>query len=313
MTEPHTFLPEWFQLRFRVSLERWRWHLGMVDGDLCVIPEGRDTAPPFTGDPELLDRLIELSKADDEQVVRFVNRFGGLFAEAGAKPIPEIVAAIRSEAVVLDLLRATGRLGLAVARASSYQRAGLLRSSIPVDLLDKLDGAGQPLADALEDLRPRSPGSLLRSLGRSATKPTPHDWHSPEWQLLEWTTRTVDEHWRLVVPVEDWLKQPMHERDRALARPLPEIRCLTLLGYAYAQLITELQLRTETASAAVARPHLCRRCGALLSDVGGSGRRRRSDTKWCESCRRSKNAERQRVRRQRVVSPYGSTAGLGDF
>ncbi len=302
MTEPHTFLPEWFQLRFRVSLERWHWRLGMVDGDLCLIPGGRSKGPAFTGDPEVLDRLIELSKADDQQIARFVNRFGGLYAEAGAKPIPEIVRAIRSEAVVLELLRAMGTLGLAVARARSGQRAGLI-GPVPAEISTMSRMAAKALGAALEDLRPRSPSSVPPTSRRYVAKPTPHDQYNPEWQLLEWTTATVSENWRLEVPVEAWLSQPMHQRDVALAQPLPEIRCLTLLGYAYAQLIAELHARAEAASAIAGQPHLCRRCGALLSEAGGSGRRRRSDTKWCETCRRSKNAERQRVRRQQAASP----------
>ena len=110
MTDLHTFLPDWFGFPFRVSLERWRWRLDEIEGDICLVPDGRLHERPFTGHPELLDRFVELARADDQAIERFANRFTGLYSTSGGTPLPEIVDAIRSEALVLYLLRSMARV-----------------------------------------------------------------------------------------------------------------------------------------------------------------------------------------------------------
>ena len=293
MTEPHTLLPDWFGFPFRVSLDRWRWRLAEVDGDTCLVPQGRLHEPPFEGDTDLLDRLVELANADDDAVERFANRFTGLYSTSTGTPKAEIVAAIRSEALVLHLLRGLARLGLVGAQAQDQ--------GISSSFLQRFDLARRQAAAALQssmsDLRPLNVSRVGVSRHPARPKPSPHDEESGEWQILEWIGQTIDETWSLRVPVEDWLAKPMHRRDWSLAEPMPEVRCLTLLGYAYAQLVAQLQGRS--AMTASGRPSLCRRCGGLLPDQGPTGQRRRSDAKWCANCRKVKNAERQDARRRR--------------
>jgi hypothetical protein len=291
VTEPRTFLPDWFGFPFRVSLDRWRWRLGELDGDTVLVPEKRLRTTPFVGDAELLDRLIELANADDQSVERFANRFTGLFATSPGPPLPEVVDAIRSEAVVLMMVRKLGQAGSAGARIQT--------SGVGTALLPRLDAArregAEALRDTLSDMRPLGSATGRPGLQPARLTASRHDRESAEWQILEWVAKTVDETWTLRVPVDDWLAEPMHRRRWKLAEPMPEVRCLTLLGYAYAQLVAQLQSRS--AKIASGRPLLCGSCGGLMPYRGVSGRRRRSDAKWCDDCRKRKNAERQDARR----------------
>ena len=302
MTDPHTFLPDWFGFPFRVSLERWRWRLGEVDGDICLVPDGPLHEPPFTGHPELLDRFVELASADDQAVERFANRFTGLYSTSGGTPLPEIVDAIRSEALVLYLLRSMARVRWAEARAIALGLGTKIPESIHVTRRE----AAATLQETLADLRPIEPGRVRSGLNPVRLSPSPHDAENEEWQFLQWTARTVAENWSIEVPLADWLAKPMHERDRAPAQPMPEVRCRNLLGYAYAQFIAQLQARSPLAPSG--RTVLCRRCGATLPGQGPGGRRLRSDARWCSSCRRQMNAQRQEARRRRIRVGRGTAA-----
>ena len=249
--------------------------------------------PPFEGDTDLLDRLVELANADDDAVERFANRFTGLYSTSSGTPLPERVDAIRSEALGLRLLRGLAEVGLLGARLQAI--------GIGAPRLSRFDAmrraAAAALKDALPDLRPLDVSRVGLSREPARHAPSPHDVESSEWQILEWVARTVDETWSLRVPVEGWLAKPMHQRDWSPAQPMPEVRCLTLLGYAYAQFVAQLQARS--AMTVAGRPSLCRRCGGLLPDRGPTGHHRRSDAVWCANCRKVKNAERQDARRRR--------------
>jgi hypothetical protein len=303
VTDPHTLLPDWFGFPFRVFLERWRWRLAELDGDICLVADGRLHEPPFQGDPELLDRLVDLANADDQAVERFANRFTGLYSTSSGTPKAEIVDAIRSEALVLGLLRDLARVGLAGARA---QARGSKAST-----LERFDSVRRQAAAALQsslaDLRPLDVGRNGLNLKPGRPSPSPRDMETGEWQILEWVSLTVEETWSLRVPMEDWLAKPIHQRDWSPAQPMPEVRCLTLLGYAYAQLIAQLQARSAMTTSG--RPSACRRCGALLPDRSPGGHRRRSDAVWCSNCRKVKNAERQDARRRRLRVEDAASGG----
>jgi hypothetical protein len=303
VTEPHTFLPDWFGFPFRVSLDRWRWRLAELDGDTVLVPESRLRDSPFEGDAELLERLIELANADDQSVERFANRFTGLFATSPGPPLPEIVDAIRSEALVLKIVRQLGHAGFV---GSRIQTRGVGTAILP-----RLEAVRREAAAALQDSQSdlRRPDVIVVRPSRQSAPPTVsrHDLESAEWQILDWVAKTVDENWSLRVPVENWLAEPMHRRLWSVAEPMPEVRCLTLLGYAYAQLVSQLQSRS--AKIASGRLLLCRGCGGLMPYRGVSGRRRRSDAKWCDGCRKRKNAERQDARRGRQRAERPAATG----
>jgi hypothetical protein len=292
VTDLNTYLPEWFRFPFRVSLPRWHWRLEEFDDGTCLVAEAR-RPDPFVGDPELLDRLIELANGDDQAVERFANRYTGLYATFSGRPRAERVDAIRSEAVALSLLRGLGQVGALGSRA---QARGIGASRLKeIDLVRRQAAAG--LRNAASELRPLDVGLAGPDRRPERPTPSPHDVESGEWQILEWVAMTVEESWSLRVPTEAWLDQPMNQRDWTLSLPMPEVRCLTLLGYAYAQFIAQLQARSAITGSG--RRTTCQRCGALLPDRGPSGHRRRSDAVWCANCRREKNAECQDVRRSR--------------
>jgi hypothetical protein len=292
VTDPHTLLPDWFSFPFRVSLPRWRWRLEEFEDGTCLVAESR-VAEPFVGAADLLDRLTELARADDQAVERFANRYTGLYSTESGIPGAERVDAIRSEAQVLGLLRSLGQVGMLGSRLRA-QGAGTSRLQ-GIDAVRRQAGAA--LRSSISDLRPLEVGRAGPGHEGARPRPSPHDVESGEWQILEWVAQTVEETWALRVPVEAWLSRPMHARDWSPAQPMPEVRCLTLLGYAYAQLVAQLQGRSAMTGSG--RPTLCRRCGALLPDRGPAGHRRRSDTVWCANCRKVKNAERQDDRRRR--------------
>lgn len=294
MTQPYTDLPDWFRFRFRVSLPRWRWQAQDVDGERCLVPSGRPLPEPFTGDVGLLGQLIDLADADDVAIERFANRYTGLYARSARTPPEESLDGIRSEATVLGLLRVTGRAGL--------ERRRLSRTGVNPALARRIDDALTMAALALDAARPdvrplevdadETPEPAERSDASLADRP------NAEWQLMEWASSTIRDTWSLSLPLDDWRMAEPDERRLGFGWVMPEVRCLTLLGYAYAQLIAQLQARAQQSDGPAGRSLLCQRCGALLPDHRDSGRRRRSDSKWCDGCRRMRNAESQARRRR---------------
>jgi hypothetical protein len=134
---------------------------------------------------------------------------------------------------------------------------------------------------------------------------------TPEAVAAAWINATAARHWAVEIPLADWLRLPMLERAAVLALVHPVVRCKTLLGYAYAGLVVHYDERYRTLELSRAGmlpgvdplPGRCHRCGRELLAFHVSGRKRRADAQWCDSCRRDLNTEAQGRRRAGSAHP----------
>lgn len=267
----------------------------------------------FTGDPGLLAFLMGAEELPDQEILDYANARTGLFVKDGRVPLPEVVGAWRSESFALRTLTVF-RTGLARlirdSRGVGIRRHPLM-AALDKDARGLLSKGAAALIDSLADLRPdylKGPGRRYDGTLESA--------------LLAWLDATAEEHWEAEVPISRWLLAPVAHKAVHLASVMPVIRCRSALGYAYAQFVRILEVQSAevdraTASAAArttsqdraggdARssatsglPRIgCSRCGAVLDPVDpATGRKRRSDLRWCPDCRRSLNRDAQRRRR----------------
>jgi hypothetical protein len=157
--------------------------------------------------------------------------------------------------------------------------------------------ATETLRDLLPKLRPGYAGARRLSGDLSAEAVT-----------VAWLDATAQEHWMVGIPPNRWGMTPIDQRATQLAPVDPVIRCRTMLGYAYAQLLIAFDERRRTLEllqAGMSPADLfpsCRECGVDLEPWSPeTGRKRRRDAKWCEPCRRRENAKSQRERRQKAL------------
>ena len=309
MTEPVTRAVD---LPFLIDIPRYQWRLETLDGIRCLVPGERLGRARFTGDPDLLAFLTGARRRSDQELLDYANTRSGLFVKDGQQPLPEVVGAWRSESLILGTLTDLRAIRAQLVPASG---PGVRRHPLAA-ALDRTESnvfasATAALIDSMDDLRPeysRRRGS--RNDGTSETA------------LLAWLDATAEEHWEAEVPVARWFMAPVAHKTTHLASVAPVIRCRTPLGYAYGQLLSFLEgqsaeVEAAMASAAARRaspsgaggddeptptaglPHLeCRRCGVQLDPVDPvTGRKRRTDLRWCPDCRRSLNRDAQRRRR----------------
>lgn len=310
MTEPVTRAVD---LPFFIDIPRYRWRLETLDGIRCLVPGERLGRARYIGDPGLLAFLTGAKLRSDQELLDYANARSGLFVKDGQQPLPEIVEAWRSESLVLRTvtdLRAIRALLVPEARDLRLQRhpasAALERTAS-----NAFASAAAALIDTMDDLRPdysRKRGTRYDGTSESA--------------LLAWLDATAEEHWEAEVPVSRWFMAPVAHKTTHLASVAPVIRCRTPLGYAYGQLLSVLEGQSAEVEAAMAAaaarraspsgpggedgstataglPQLeCYRCGVQLDPVDpATGRKRRSDLRWCPDCRRSLNRDAQRRRR----------------
>jgi hypothetical protein len=310
VTEPVTRAVD---LPFLIDIPRYRWRLETLDGIRCLVPGERLGRARYTGDPGLLAFLTSARRLSDQELLDYANARSGLFVKDRQQPLPEVVGAWRSESLILRALtdlRAIRALILPEARGLGVRKdpaaAALDRTASNVSA-----SAAAALIDSMDDLRPdysRRRGSRNDGTSDSA--------------LLAWLDATAEEHWEAEVPVSRWFMAPVAHKTTHLASVAPVIRCRTPLGYAYGQLLSFLEGQSAEVEAAMAAaaarraapsgtggddgstataglPQLeCHRCGVLLDPVDpATGRKRRSDLRWCPDCRRSLNRDAQRRRR----------------
>jgi len=123
--------------------------------------------------------------------------------------------------------------------------------------------------------------------------------------LSAWIEATAAQDWRIAVPFVQWARRSIRERAVNLAPIVPEVRCRTLLGCAYAELLFAVNRSVQILerSRGGRLPGVddlhghCMRCGLGLEPLHSTGRKRRNDAKWCNDCRVLENTESQRRRR----------------
>jgi hypothetical protein len=310
VTEPVTRAAD---LQFLIDIPRYRWRLETLDGIRCLVPGERLGRARFTGDAGLLALLTGAQRRPDQELLDYANTRSGLFVKDGQQPLPEVVGAWRSESLIL---RALTDLRAIRARIIPETGGPGVRKHPAAAALDRtasslFASAAAALIDSMDDLRPdysRRRGS--RNDGTSETA------------LLAWLDATAEEHWEAEVPVARWFMAPVAHKTTHLASVAPVIRCRTPLGYAYGQLLSLLEGQSagvEAAMASAAAKRVspsgtggddgstataglsqleCRRCAVQLDPVDpATGRKRRSDLRWCPDCRRSLNRDAQRRRR----------------
>jgi hypothetical protein len=309
VTEPVTGAAD---LSFLIDIPRYRWRLETLDGIRCLVPGERLGRARFTGDPGLLAFLTGAERWSDQELLDYANARSGLFVKDGRPALPEVVRAWRSESLVLRTLTDLRALRARLVPASGPGvRRHPLAAAVDRTASNVFASAAAALIDSMDDMRPdysRRRGSRNDGTSESA--------------LLAWLDATAEEHWEAEVPVSRWFMAPVAHKTTHLASVAPVIRCRTPLGYAYGQLLSFLEgqsaeVEAAMASAAARRaspsgtggddkstataglPQLeCHRCGVQLDPVDpATGRKRRSDLRWCPDCRRSLNRDAQRRRR----------------
>jgi hypothetical protein len=284
-------------LGFTLDVPRYRWELGVVDGVDCLIPCEPLESARFTGRADVGDFLRHAAERDHQDLLAFVNETSGLFVEDGVDPSPEPLLRLQFESAALEhlwLLRSTRLVDIEYARWSGRTAMAPRR---------RADRAGEWMAratttlrDLLPDLRPGYSGARRLSADISAEAVT-----------IAWLDATAQEHWMVGIPPNRWGMTPLNQRATRLAPVDPEIRCRTMLGYAYAQIVIgfdQLRQKLEMMQAGMSPADLfpkCRKCGVELEPWSPeTGRKRRMDAKWCEACRKDENTRLQRERRQKA-------------
>ena len=279
-------------LRFAVDLPRFRWELGVVDGVECLVPCEALPSSRFTGGSDVFDFLRQAAGLDDQGLLEFVSQTSGLFLEDGIEPRPEQLLRLRWESAAFEhlwLLRSTRLVWIEKERwARGSVRAPHRRADPAVEWMNR---ATDTLRGLLATLRPGyAAGNLPVELSQEAV-------------TLAWLDATAREHWSAGIPLGPWGMAPMSERAIGLAPVDPVIRCRTMLGYGYAQLLIAFDERRRTLEFLREGGEVtgkCRGCGVELDPLTDSGRKRRKDAKWCEGCRRRENNRVQHERRQKA-------------
>ena len=294
MTEPMT-LPT--TLGFTLDVPRYRWELGVVDGVDCLIPHEQLQSPRFTGRADVRDFLQHATERDPAALLAYVNETSGLFVENGVDPSPEPLLQLQFESTVFEhlwLLRSMRLVEIEYARWARRAKK-VARRQASSRASDWMVRATETLRDLLPTLRSGYADARRLSSDLSA-----------EAMTVAWLDATAREHWLVGIPPNRWGMTPMDQRATRLAPVDPVIRCKTMLGYAYAQLLIAFDERRTTLEQLQAEsPPVdarCQSCGVELEPWSPeTGRKRRSDTKWCEPCRRRDNARSQRERRQKAA------------
>jgi hypothetical protein len=269
-------------LRFAVSIRRWEWRLGEDGGEPCLLPKRLVRKAAFTGHAGLLPGLLGIATRDNESILDFVNSNAGLYVPAWEPDL--LVSAPRPER--LDRMRLELR-ALLVLEELVTARANYLSSPEIYGRRYEAakDGATEFLSGALRLLR----DAVVPDGGNA---------------IDEWLRATVRNEWIVTMP--SWQEQDPETG----AWPWPEVRCRTLLGYAYAQL-TALAARSyfmvEDTLEVESLARRCAICGDVIprgrpygASAGWPPRAVRSDRRYCfsQACRRTANRLVQRRRRR---------------
>jgi hypothetical protein len=277
------------ELTFTVNVPRYRWELGWADGEECLIPRERVAGLTYTGNSGALRWLKPAANLDRDALLKFVNENAGLLDDGGP-PVPEPILLWHAEATALRLLWLIRKMRLVTLEYDRWSKRSPLAP--PDEEGEWMRRNASNLADLLQDLRPDT-----------ARMPPPDK--TPEAVAAAWINATAAKYWVVEIPITDWAKSPIDVRAKTLALMHPVIRCRTLLGYAYAGLVIHYDERYRTFELSRAgklpgvdpRPGHCQECARKLPFLGASGRKRRTDTKWCDDCRRDQNVLAQRKRR----------------
>jgi hypothetical protein len=309
VTEPVTGAAD---LPFLIDIPRYRWRLETLDGIRCLVPGERLGRARFTGDPGLLAFLTGAELRSDQELLDYANARSGLFVKDGQDPLPEVVGAWHSESFILGTL---SQLRPIRSRLVPLSGPGVRRHPLAAvldrDASNVFASGAAALIASMGDLRPDY-----------SRRRASHNDGTLESALLAWLDATAEEHWEASVPLSSWTGALIAHKTTHLASVAPVIRCRTALGYAYGQLLSVLEGQSEEFEAAMASaaarraspsstggddgsmataglPQLeCHLCGVQLDPVDpATGRKRRSDLRWCPDCRRSLNRDAQRRRR----------------
>lgn len=283
-------------LQFTFDGPRFRWDLGEVSGVECLIPRERLDGAWCTGDDQAFKLLSEPSELDRAKLLDFVNEHTGLLVGDG-QPSPEPIWRWEAEAAVLGDLWLLRKMRLATLESQRWTRRS---SGAPRQRADSASAWVDATVSRLSELLPQ-----LRTQCANAL-PVPFD-GTPEHLAMAWINATAAEHWVPEVRAPEWALSPMIKRAGSLARVRPVIRCRTLLGYVYAGLLAAYEdsyrvlelLRAGKMPGVDLVPGRCQLCGEELGLFHESGRKRRQDAKWCDTCRQLRNTAAQRKRRSR--------------
>lgn len=284
------------KLRFTIDVPRYRWELGSVSGEPCLIPMGPSVGR-YTGGRGVLKFLETSYKRGPEELLAFANENSGLLID-GHEPRPEPISLWTTESLVFDRLWLLRRMRLVMIESDKWSGrlagAPRRRSQLVKDPEEWMKSSAAWLREELPKLRPgyTPPASL-------ASHP------SAEVIAIHWLNATVAEQWLVEFPITPWIELPLLDRATRLPAVEPVVRCRTLLGFAYAALFAAYDERYQTLELLRNRkmpgvdlvPGRCRQCGDPLESSPMTGRKQRSDTKWCDRCRRTLNTEAQRNRR----------------
>lgn len=285
-------------LEFSIALPRYQWVLGEEDGHQCLIPQDEIEGAPFTGTPGALARLVRAVRMDARGILELANTYTGLLS-GDSPPQREFVWRWQLESYVLSTLLDLTGLRFAELERRHWARTDPLaprrRSAREQSWADR---ATATLGQRLAELRPLA----------AASAPFPVLGH-PEQLAAQWINATALEHWSVAISVAGWSLLPLDVRAATLAPLVPTVECKTLLGYMYAGLLVTLERRREFRRLSElwripgvdATPSQCRECQRNLRQWHPSGRKTRSDVKYCEECRRRRNTESQRNRRQAAM------------
>lgn len=283
-------------LGFTLDVPRYRWELGVVDGVDCLIPREPLQSARFTGRADVRDFLEHAAERDHAVLLAFVNETSGLFVEDGVDPSPEPLLRFQFESTVFEhlwLLRSTRLVQIEYARWARRAKK-VPRPQASNRASNWIVRATETLGDLLPTLRPGYADARRLSSDPSA-----------EAMTVAWLDATVREHWLVGIPPNRWGMTPINQRATRLAPVDPVIRCKTMLGYAYAQLLIAFDERRQTLELLQAESPpgdaRCQSCGVELEPWSPTtGRKRRSDAKWCKPCARRENTRLQRERRQQA-------------
>jgi hypothetical protein len=292
MTDPMTLQAT---LGFALDVPRYRWELGVVGGLDCLIPREPLQSARFTGRADVRDFLEHAAERDHVALLAFVNETSGLFVEDGVHPSPEPLLRLQLESTVFERLWLLRSMRLVDIEYERWARRSVMaprRQAKPA--VEWMVGATKTLRDLLPTLRPGYADARRLSSDLSA-----------EAMTVAWLDATVREHWLVGIPPNRWGMTPINRRATRLAPVDPVIRCKTMLGYAYAQLLIAFDERRQTLELLQAEsPPVdarCQSCGVELEPWSPTtGRKRRSDAKWCKPCARRDNTRSQREHRQQA-------------